>query len=168
MHRRTKVTAVVTAVSAVAACGSLARSGIECTAVGTPVGVALEIEPPFAAKVASATMKICWDQTCRTPVIRLDPSTKAGPQSCAGTGPEDVCGVTAVPTGGQHGFGDAPGLPKSPVVITLVLRDSTGGRILNRRLTVTPKGAFPNGPDCGEGGPQAGLVVADGRVRARA
>ncbi|MBC6469887.1 hypothetical protein [Actinomadura alba] len=159
---------MVTTVTALTACGSLGRSGRECTMVGTPVGVGLEIEPPFAAKVASATMKVCWDGTCRTlSSIHLSPSTKNGPGSCTGTGPDDVCGVTAVPTGGQHGFGAAPGLPKRPVEITLVLRDASGGRVLNQRLTVTPKGAFPNGPECGEGGPQAGVVVTDGRVRER-
>ncbi|MBC6459805.1 hypothetical protein [Actinomadura sp. HBU206391] len=159
--------AVVATVSALTACGSLTGSGMECTAVGTPVGVGLEIEPPFAAKVASATMKICWDGVCHTPVIHLSPSTRAGRQSCAGDRPEDTCGVAAERTGGQHGFGAAPGLPKKPVEVTLVLRDSSGGRLLHRRLTVTPEGAFPNGPNCGEGGPQAGLVVADGQVRPR-
>jgi hypothetical protein len=158
---------MIAAVAALAACGSLAGSGTECSAVGTPVGIGVDIEAPFAAKVASATMKICWDGTCRTPPIVLSPSTKAGPQTCAGPGPDAPCGVAAVPTGGQHGFGSAPGLPKRPVEITLVLLGASGERVLDERLTVTPEGAFPNGLECGEGGPQAALVVTDGRVRER-
>jgi hypothetical protein len=143
------------------ACGSPARSGPECTLVGGRTGVGLEIEPPLAADVGHASMKVCHDGACRTYAVRLDPSTSTRPGGCTG----DVCSGTAVRTGGLRGFADIDDLPKKPVTVTVVLRDTSGARVLGRTLTVTPKGLFPNGPNCGESGRQTGVVAADGTLR---
>ena len=56
-------------------------------------------------------------------------------------------------------------LPKRPVQVTVVLRGASGERVLDHRITVPPKGTFPNGPRCGEGGPQAGVIVENGELR---
>jgi hypothetical protein len=149
------------ALGVLAACGSTAGSGADCTLVGGPTGVRLEIRPPFAAKVTRASLTACHDGSCRTSGVRLDPSTSTRPGGCAG----GVCSGSAVLTGGRHGFADIPGLPKSPVRVTVVLRGASGDRVLDRTVTVTPKGVFPNGSRCGETGRQASVVVADGRLR---
>ncbi|MDN3357948.1 hypothetical protein [Actinomadura sp. DC4] len=145
------------------ACGSAAGSGSECSLVGGRTGVGLEVRPPLAAGVARASMRICRGDACRTSAVRLDPSTTTRPGGCSG----GTCSGTAVRTGGVQGFVDVPGLPKAPVTVTVVLRDASGGRVLDRTLTVTPKGVFPNGPRCGEAGRQTGVVAAGGRLTER-
>jgi hypothetical protein len=62
--------------------------------------------------------------------------------------------VEQIPTGGKHGFAELPGLPASPVRVTLTL---DGGR--PQTLEVRPAFLYPNGPNCGGGGPQAQLIV---------
>jgi hypothetical protein len=168
LHRTARIAGALAALGALTACASGAQSGRPCTMILARVGVGLDIEPAFAAAVSSATMKICWDDVCRSPDPHLAPSTTAVPQTCSGDAPEDTCGASARRTGGLNGFGEAPGLPKRPVRVTVVLRDAAGKRLLDQRLTVTPKGVYPNGPHCGEGGPQTKLVVRDGRLAERA
>jgi hypothetical protein len=124
--------------------------------------VRLEIRSPLAVRVGRATMRICHDGACRTYAVALAPSTTTRPGGCAG----GVCSGQAVPTGGRQGFAEVSGLPKEPVTVTVVLRDASGGRVLDRTLAVTPKGVFPNGPRCGEAGRQAGVVAADGKLTA--
>jgi hypothetical protein len=132
----------------------------ECTLIGTPTGVSLEIEPPFAARVARASMTVC-PGACRAADVGLFPSTTASPGGCS----DGTCGARAVRTGGMHGFATVPGLAKRPVRVSVVLWDAAGARVLTGSVTVTPKGLFPNGPHCGEAGPQARVVVAGGRLR---
>ena len=166
-RRQVRVPAVLTLVALLTACGSESGAGRECSGVGVRAGIGLDIEPPLAATVTEATMKICWDGVCRTPPIMLTPSSKAGPQTCQGTGPEAACGVPMVPTGGQGGFADVHDLPQRPVRVTVVLRDASGRRLLDRGLTVIPRTVYPDGPACGGGTPQAGVQVAGGELRER-
>ncbi|GAA3706862.1 hypothetical protein GCM10022224_085460 [Nonomuraea antimicrobica] len=133
-----------------------------CTAIGTPVGVSVNVKAPLAARAESAEMEVCWDGSCERTRADLYPSTRPGTQTCSG----DSCGVSAVPTADKHGFGDVQGLPKRQVQVRLTLRDAGSEPILERTVAVTPKGRFPNGPRCGEGGPNAVLTVeADGTLR---
>ncbi|MGN9782622.1 hypothetical protein ACTMTF_14420 [Nonomuraea sp. ZG12] len=132
-----------------------------CTAVGAPVGVAVTVKAPLAARVADATLEVCWSGSCHRPRLELLPATAAAGETCAG----DSCSVTMEPTGDEHGFGTVAGLPKSPVRVRLTLRDAGGGEVLDRTLQVTPKGRFPNGPDCGEAGPSAEVIAEGGIVR---
>jgi hypothetical protein len=158
MHSLMKVTAALTVLGA---CGSGVHAGRACTDVGAASGVGLDIAPPVAARVARASMTVCHDGACRTSAVLLTPSTTARPEGCSG----GACGALAVPTGGRHGFGDFPALPKRPVRVTVVLRNTSGRRLLDQSVTVSPKGVFPNGPHCGEAGPQARVVVTAGRLR---
>jgi hypothetical protein len=161
-----RVAAGLVALVALAGCGM--ETGKPCTLIGARVGVGLRVEPPLATRVSDADMRICWDGGCQAPTITLDPATSAGPQSCTGTGPDDTCGVSAVPSGGLVGFADMANLPRRAVQVSVVLHDSSGKRVFDQGLTVTPKDVFANGPGCGAGGPQAHLVVTDGRLRERA
>ncbi|MEU8106939.1 hypothetical protein AB0C18_24785 [Nonomuraea muscovyensis] len=126
-----------------------------CTLIGTPVGVGVTVEPPLAARVASAAVEVCWDGACHRPRLELHPETRPGAQTCAG----ENCSVTMEPTGGRAGFADVAGLPKRPVRVRVTLRDSRGEQLADTTIEVTPEGRFPNGPDCGEGGPNAAVVV---------
>ena len=154
------VASALATVSLLAACGSSAGSGGECTLVAGRTGVRLEIRPPFAAEVTGATLTVCHDGSCHRFAPRLDASTTTRSDGCTG----EVCSGTAVRTGGRQGFADVPGLPAGPVRVTVVLRGASGARVLDRTVTVTPKGVFPNGRRCGESGRQASVVVADGRL----
>ncbi|TDE39437.1 hypothetical protein [Actinomadura sp. 6K520] len=153
------------ALLALTACGA-EGAGAECTAIGSSPGMNVAVEPPGAARVASASLRVCWDGTCREPEIELRPSSTSVPMGCEGEEPDAVCGASASPDGGKTGFAMVEGLPKAPVRVTLTLRDTGGRTLVDRRLDVTPKATFPNGKGCGEGGPQVVLTVADGTVTA--
>lgn len=132
-----------------------------CTEIGAPVGIGLDIRAPLAARAAVAEVEVCWSGSCRTAKPPLQQSYKAGQQTCTG----DTCSASSEPTADKNAFADVPGLPKAPVEVRLVLRDGSGAQVLDKKITLTPKGQFPNGPDCGEGGPQAGVVVeGDGAI----
>lgn len=128
--------------------------------IGSLVGIGLDVEPPLGKRVERATMRVCWDGKCQTPKLTLRPATTAAPAS-------SCCGASAAPTGGKHGFAEIPKLPKQEVRVDVVLYDDAGKRVLAQQVRVTPKATYPNGKDCGEGGPQAQLVVADGKLRER-
>jgi len=149
---------------AVTACGSPSGAGGEraCTMIGTQVGIGLDIEPAAAAKVDSATLVACWASTCDTQDVVLSPSTAAASTTCTGDKPTDSCSARMTTTGGKHGFVTLPGLPVEPIRVTVRL-----SAFPEQTLDVTPKLLYPNGPDCGAGGPQATLRVdANGVVSA--
>jgi hypothetical protein len=149
---------------AVTACGSPAGSGglRACTTIGTPVGVGIDLEPAVAVKVDSVTLVTCWASTCDTQDVYLSPSTAAASTTCTGDKPSDSCSARMTPTGGKHGFANLPGLPSAPIQVTVRLSGFP-----EQTLDVTPKMAYPNGPDCDAGGPQANLLVdANGVVSA--
>lgn len=151
----------------VTACGGTSASGRVCTGIGSREGIGLDIPAPYAAKVGEAAMTVCWNGACREREIQLMPSTKAVPAGCTGDAPEDSCSAIASPDGGKHGFADLDGLPTTPVQVTVVLRDAAGAELLDQKIGVTPHVTYPNGRECGAGAPQAGIVVADGRLSVR-
>ncbi|TDC71204.1 hypothetical protein E1200_02950 [Actinomadura sp. GC306] len=150
---------------AVAACGA-EGAGAECTLLGSSPGVSVAVRPPDAPRVASASLRVCWDGTCREPELGLGNSSTSVPLGCEGEEPDAACAASASPDEGKIGFAVVEGLPKAPVQVTLKLRDGGGRVLVDRSLDVTPKATFPNGPDCAEGGPQVALTVADGTVTA--
>ncbi|GGV03546.1 hypothetical protein GCM10010182_22020 [Actinomadura cremea] len=137
-----------------------------CTLIGAPAGIRVEVRPPEAARVASASLRVCWNGACETPRIELRGTSKSVPLGCDGDGPDAACGASASPDGGMAGFASVAELPKAPVDVELTLRDTAGDEMFRERLSVTPEATHPNGPDCGEGGAQAVLTMADGRVTA--
>ncbi|WP_232832081.1 hypothetical protein [Nocardiopsis sp. FIRDI 009] len=148
---------------AVAGCASALGGGRACTEIGVPVGVALEVAPPDAAGVRSAEVEVCWDGRCRSSEVELSESTESVDEGCE----DGTCGARSVPTGGRHGFAFVEGLPAEPVEVRLALLGEDGEELLTDTVTVTPEMLEPNGPGCGEGGPQAGVVVEDGALRER-
>jgi hypothetical protein len=143
--------------------------GMECGGAGVRKGISVDIDPAFAGKVGEATLTSCWGGTCADIPLDLMPSSASSPLPCTATGPDAVCGAAAVPTGGKHGFADLPALTGSAGEVTLELLDPAGARISRQTLAVTPKVVYPDGPECGGGTPQGGLLVsADGTVTERA
>jgi hypothetical protein len=147
------------------ACGTGADAGRPCTAIAARQGIGLDIPAPYGEKVAEARMTICWDGVCREPDLHLMPSTTAVPQGCVPDGA--VCAASASPDGGKHGFADLRELPATPVQVTVVLRDASGARLLGQKIEVKPHVTYPNGRECGQGDPQATLVVTNGKVTVR-
>lgn len=140
-----------------AAAGCGAEPAVPCTMIGTPVGIGLSIPQP--AGITRATLDACWGGRCVTRQVGLFPESAAGATTCSG----GVCGASAVPTGGLHGFADVPGLPAEPVRVTVRFDDGKP-----HGVEVTPSFSEPNGPACGKAGPQAQLLVgAGGELRAR-
>ncbi|WP_254126270.1 hypothetical protein [Amycolatopsis sp. CA-230715] len=139
-------------------CGAGAGGEHACTLIAAVVGISVDLAPPIAEKTASATVEACWANTCRTHPLDLAPASKAGPQTCTGTGPDAACSAQSIPTGGKHGVVTVPDLPETPVQVTVTLTEP-GGRTGTKKLTATPVMAHPNGPDCGGGGPQLNLAV---------
>ncbi|GAA0261244.1 hypothetical protein GCM10010492_72890 [Saccharothrix mutabilis subsp. mutabilis] len=147
-----------------AACGDVG-AGRQCTAIGALVGLDVDVE---LTTVETGRIEVCWDDRCVTPELHLSPSSKTVGETCTGDAPDSVCGASAVPTGGKNAYVPVPDLPAKPVTVALKLVDEAGATVVDERLTVTPKMVEPNGPGCGTGGPQAGVVVApDGSVRER-
>lgn len=166
MRRHVGVAAGFAAMAILAGCGL--EPGKACPALAALVGVGLEVAPPLADTVDHATLTACWDGGCQTHAVGLEQATAADSQGCAGADPDDTCYASAVRIGDLAGFADIRDLPKRPVLMTVVLHGRAGKPVFDQRLTVTPKAVYPGGPECGEGGPQARLVVAAGRLSERA
>ncbi|TDD81699.1 hypothetical protein E1293_18115 [Actinomadura darangshiensis] len=152
------------AMLALAACDS-GDGERRCTAIGSMPGLSVVV--PDGSRVASASLRVCWGGACQDPRIELTPTSKTVSDGCEGDDPDDVCGAHAVPDGGKSGFARVGDLPKTPVQVTLKLRDAAGRNYFSKSLDVTPRATFPNGPHCGEGDPQAVLTVANGQVTVR-
>ncbi|MDX3105640.1 hypothetical protein ACIBO5_13395 [Nonomuraea angiospora] len=129
---------------AVTLCGCQGEQG--CTLIGTRVGVQVDVAAPLASRVVAAKLKVCQAGRCTEPKLELFPSDQ----------------------GGKYGFGDVGGLRKEWATVRLRLTDAAEKEVLDRTIDVTPKGRFPNGPQCGEGGPNAQVEVnGEGRMRER-
>ncbi|WP_344940808.1 hypothetical protein [Actinomadura miaoliensis] len=131
---------------------------VACPAILVREGVALRVKAPLAGRAESATVTVCWDGRCRNSGdLELMPSTVAVPQDCPSGPPDGSCGASASPTGDAGAFFDLKGLPSEPVEVAVVLRDGDGGKLFDRKVTVTPKGL---GGECPQ--PPHTAVVADG------
>lgn len=161
-----RAAALGAALLALAACGSESPPR-ECPLVFSPTGIGVDIAAPDASRVASASMRVCWNGTCVTKRLVLQPSSTSVPLGCHGTGPDAVCSASASPDGGRHGFAAIADLPKSPVQVTLTLRDRHHRVFVDQELVVTPKATLHNGPQCGPEGVQAALTVKNGKATAR-
>jgi hypothetical protein len=163
-----KAVALGTGLLFLSACGTGAFSeGPPCTLIDARQGIGLDIKAPDAAKADAAALRICWNGTCRDEQLTLNDTSKSVPQGCTGDRPDDVCGASSSPDGGKYGFADMTDLPKTPVQVTVTLRDAKGERLLRQKIDVTPHVSSPNGKACGAGAPQAGLVVSGGKVTVR-
>ncbi|MFD1146317.1 hypothetical protein [Saccharothrix hoggarensis] len=147
-----------------AACGTNAGAPKACTLIGTMVGLTVDVDHP---DVVSGSLEVCDGGSCATHELVLHESRGIVGTTCTGTSPDDTCGARSEPTGGKHAFVVIPDLPTTPVTVALKLLDQSGSALVDRGVTVTPEMAYPNGPDCPGGGPQAGISVgADGSVTA--
>lgn len=153
--------------AAATGCGASAGAGggHQCTAIGSPAGISVDVAADMATKTSGdGKLRVCWDGVCHTREVSLRASTKPTNETC---GPE-VCSSQLTRTGREHAFASVPKLPAAPVRATLTLSGSGGAPLVRETLRVTPEKTYPNGPDCGAGGPQASLVVGpSGKVRAR-
>ena len=142
---------------ALTACSDLIGAGQQCTLIGTRVGIRLDIDPAYASRVDSGSLTACWADVCRTRELTFMPSATTVDQGCTG----DTCSARSVPTGGKNAFADLPDLPVGPVSVTVKL-----GAVEQKLATATEQ-TYPNGPECGEGGPALRLKVdAGGRLTA--
>lgn len=144
------------------ACGGSGGSGEQaCTLMAAPAGISVDVAAEMAEQVTGGTLEACWDGDCVTRDLKFRPSTADAGSTCAG----GVCTGKIEQTGGKHAFADLAGLPQAPVRVTLTLTGADG-QVLEEELEVTPEPSYPNGPQCEQGGVQAGLVVsASGDVR---
>ncbi|MET0133179.1 MAG: hypothetical protein ABW215_06255 [Kibdelosporangium sp.] len=174
VHRDLRTTLAAAALATLAACGASpgAPDELTCSNIGLRKGISLDIDPAYAAKVDKATLKTCWENTCRDSALALYPSSRTSAAPCTGTDPNSACAAYSVPTGGKNGFAELMDLPAAPVDATLTLIDAAGAPVAapasGRTLRITPEVGYPDGPECGGGTPQTGLIVsADGTVSER-
>jgi hypothetical protein len=124
----------------------------------------VDIDPAIAAKISGGTLTLCREGACQTGQLDLVPSTSAVASTCDG----DVCSARSRETGGTHAFMTVPDLPETELAATVRLTDQSGATVVDQSLNVTAELTYPNGPDCGTGGPQQQLLVdANGIVRIR-
>ena len=146
-------------------CGaSSAGSGEHpCTLMASPEGISIRIAPEIAKQVSDTTrVRACWAGSCHMREVRLRPDTKTKDLGCSA----GVCSGKMLPAPGKGGFANLPKLPAELVRVTLTLTGSGGEPVVAETLRVVPQPTYPNGPDCGKGGPQAGLrVTSTGDVR---
>ena len=100
--------------------------------------------------------------TAEHPCTLIGTRVGIGLDVAPGAGPVDV--LTACWSGSCRdypvdptGFAEIPGLPATPVDVT----------VAGHTAQVTPRLLYPNGPGCGAGGPQAGLVLDAAGLRPR-
>jgi len=137
------LTTAVLVLIATTACGTGAAGGAAraCTAMGSPSGIAIEVDPALVPKVDRGAFDVCWDGDCRSYPIDFNemPDTSA----------------------------DVPELPAREVEVTVRINDHAGAEVLERTLAVTPVPTYPNGRDCGADGNKVLLLVdANGALRA--
>lgn len=138
----------------------------ECTAIGMPAGIGVDVASGLPAHTAE--VEVCREGRCETMAVELRPATEAVDDGCEGEGPDAVCSAHVRETGGTTGFADLPDLPDRPVEVRLVVSDLAGETLATGTVRATPQWGSPNGPGCGAGGPQLHLdVAADGTVAAR-
>ncbi|OQO92968.1 hypothetical protein B1813_12705 [Saccharomonospora piscinae] len=154
----------VLAVLLVAGCGALpAGEGVQCTAIGAPAGVNVDVAPGLAADAAE--LELCWGGSCRSHDVTLRPATTAVPEECPTGAPDQVCSAQVRPTGGAYGFAQVADLPERNLSATLTVTGPDGARLAQDTVEATPHPVFPNGPECDAAGPQLKLHVAvDGSV----
>ncbi|RZS43623.1 hypothetical protein EV193_102604 [Herbihabitans rhizosphaerae] len=168
MARKTVFVTLAAAGTLLVGCGNSPAAPRACTLMAALNGITVDIDPPLADQVLSASIRACWATACRDETVPLSPATRSAPTTCTGNAPTDVCGAQALPTGGKHGFVNLAGMPDSPVEVTLTLRSADTEPLVHKQLTVDPVMANPNGPGCGGDAAQAGLIVtADKQVRQR-
>lgn len=137
----------------------------QCTAIGSPAGLSLEIAAPLATTATQVDMQVCWDGECYSPAIELLPSLTSEPQDCTGPEPDDSCSAKQVPAGGKHGFAEMPELPAAEVEVAVTLHDSAGTQVFHDMTIVMPEPTYPNGPQCAADGVQAALIAERTQLR---
>lgn len=145
-----------------AGCGQSAGAPPEtaCPAIGTPVGVSLDIPPESVAGISMANLEACWNGRCVTRKVDLQPATAPVQKTCV---PGGACSAQMTSTGGLQGFVDVQGLPDQPVRVTVTFDDGKP-----HSVEATPSFPQPGPPGCGSTGPQLQLVVAaDHKLLAR-
>lgn len=145
---------VLAGAALVTACSAQATAPIHpCPAIGSVVGIGVQIDPEVADRFGSTEpIQVCWQGKCESAPVLLTPATVAMGTECT----EQACSAHMRETGGKTGIATIPDLPAAPVTVTFA----------GQTLTVTPKQAQPNGPGCGAGGAQAQLTVDATGVRA--
>ena len=129
-----------------------------CTEIGSVSGVSVTVLAPYAARVDSVRLRVCWAGQCQDRDVELSPGSDTVDQGCSGSDPDDTCSATAVPNGTLVGFAELPGLPAGPISVAATLTVD-GRRVPVAEVTRTAETTYPNGPQCGAGGNQAAIEI---------
>jgi len=166
VHRKLQAAAALATIATLSACGMNTNGGqVACPAIAVRAGISVNIDAAYAPMVSAVKLKTCWDGSCQTYDVPLNPSTGTSGVPCSPTaGAHSVCGAIVSPTGGTNGFVDIAKLPGGPIDVTLSL---TGTVTKEQTLSITPKVVHPSAPECGGDQRTAGLTVSpDGTVSA--
>lgn len=134
-----------------------------CTLIAAVPGIGIDVDAATAARTETVQAHACWGGSCQDATAKLYPSTGVGATSCTG----ELCVAQSTPLPGKHGNATLPGIVPGPVDLTLTLLDASGTTVGTRRITVTAKPSYPNGPDCGADAAQAGVLVTESGIAAK-
>ncbi|MEV6716312.1 hypothetical protein AB0M48_30240 [Lentzea sp. NPDC051208] len=119
-----------------------ADTGADCTVMGAPAGIAVQVEH---TAVAAVDVKACWDATCVATTVRPEPGH--------GETTGEIAQVTDIPA--------------RPVTVEVSATAANGATTAVGTVTVNPVPLHPNGPQCPATGNRAKIIIsADGTVLA--
>ncbi|WP_309073965.1 hypothetical protein [Paenarthrobacter sp.] len=119
---------------------------VGCPAIGHVAGVSVTVAANYADDVASLRLKACQDGICTEKDVLLNPGATAVDQGCT---PDGVCSATSSPDGTLQGFLELPALSETPLEASVTGTSQAGIALPARAVTLTPKGEYPYGEQCG-------------------
>lgn len=129
---------------------------VGCTDIGAPNGISVTVVAALAPEVADLTLTVCRASRCQEVPVELFPGSITVGETCSGNAPDDTCSASSAPDGTATGFGAVADLAEESVVVTA--RYQVAGRSVRAApVTVTTRGAYPNGPNCGPAGYQGAV-----------
>src|SRR5699024_1397761 len=75
-------------------------AGEACTQIGAPTGVSVDVAAAQADDTTGGGLRVCWDGSCVTRDLELDPSTASTNETCE----SGVCSAESTRTGAKNGF----------------------------------------------------------------
>ena len=154
-------------IAALLVMSACATPSVACTDIGAANGIGVTVVAPLASEVTGLTLTVCRADRCQEVAADLSPGSVTVGETCSGTAPDDVCSASATPDGTAVGFGLVADLAEGPVMVSARYQRSRRS-VSTAPLTVTARGVYPNGPDCGAAGYQAAVrLTASGLEIAR-
>jgi len=148
--RRTRRLGMITGLLVVSACTT---PSVACTDIGAANGIGVTVVKPLASEVTDLTLTVCRADRCQEIPVELRPGSVTVSETCSGAAPDDVCSASAAPDGTAVGFAPVDDLAEESVAVSARYQRSRRS-VSTAPITLSARGVYPNGPDCGPAGYQ--------------